>query len=105
MNSKYAAAHKHFEDYEQGSSTGEVGSKWHGSIENCDVCSRPMQEETYMVDGPSEASRNPRWGNLCVVCAFKYSPVIGWGKAQLYKRHGEEWILIAGGSPKEIDYI
>lgn len=57
-----------------------------------------------MIDGPSESSPRAFWGNLCVVCAFKHSPTIGWGKAQLYKKHNGNWHLIAGGPPPEEDY-
>jgi len=100
----YAAAQAHFAAYDTARSLDENGPIWHGPIENCDVCSRPMGLEAYMIDGPVEASAMPMWGNLCVTCALKHSPAIGWGKAQLYKRQGSQWHLIVGGRPPEDDY-
>jgi hypothetical protein len=100
----HAMAQRHFAAYDNGQPLGEDGPVWHGPIENCDVCSRPMGSEIYMIDGPSERSPRPRWGNLCATCAFKHSPAIGWGKAQLYKRHGSQWRLLAGGPPPDEDY-
>lgn len=99
----HAAAQAHFVAYDTTESVGESGPTWSGPIENCDICSRPMGSETYMIDGPAEASASPRWGNLCVICAFKHSPTIGWGRAQLYRRVGSEWYLIAGGSSPKND--
>lgn len=53
-----------------------------------------------MIDGPASAGARPMWGNLCVVCAHKHSPKIGWGKAQLYERSSDDvWALISGGPP------
>lgn len=72
--------------------------QWYGEIDNCDVCSRPMSEEQFMIDGPAEARPSPMWGNICVVCAHKYSPTIGWGKAQLYEKDNNGvWKLVSGG--------
>lgn len=103
MTSKHAAAQEHFAAYDTGT-IDEKATVWCGDIENCDVCSRPMGSETYMIDGPAQASVTPMWGNLCVACAFKYSPTIGWGRAQLYRRRDSQWHLIAGGPPLEEDY-
>lgn len=100
----HATAQAHFAAYDTADPIGEDGPIWHGPIENCDVCSRPMGSETYMIDGPAQASAQPMWGNLCVTCALKSSPTIGWGKAQLYKRQNSQWYLIAGGPPPEDDY-
>jgi hypothetical protein len=100
----HTVAQAHFEAYDTVGSISEAGPIWHGAIENCDVCSRPMGSETYMIDGPTRASMDAMWGNLCVTCAFKHSPTIGWGKAQLYKRQSSRWYLIAGGPPPEGDY-
>jgi hypothetical protein len=102
MSVDYAAAQAHFfEAYAVGEQ--ERATTWSGSIENCDTCSRPMEAEIFMIDGPAQSSAQPMWGNLCVTCAFKTSPTIGWGKAQLYKRDGSEWRLVAGGPPLEHD--
>jgi len=100
----HTVAQAHFATYDAAAPVSEDGLVWCGPIENCDVCSRPMASETYMIDGPAEASVDPRWGNLCVSCALKHSPTIGWGKAQLYKRLDSKWYLIAGGRPPEDDY-
>ncbi|XQA79987.1 hypothetical protein ACM9W9_09855 [Xanthomonas sacchari] len=100
MSPKHAAALKHFSTYDSVvMSFDENAPGWCGAIENCDVCSRPMGEEIYMIDGPCQAGMDPMWGNLCIVCAHKSSPKIGWGMAQLYKRQGERWYLVAGGPP------
>jgi hypothetical protein len=100
----HAAAEAHFATYDTARPIGGDERTWHGPIENCDVCSRPLGSETYMIDGPAQATASLMWGNLCVICAFKHSPTIGWGKAQLYKRQGTQWHLIAGGPPPEDDY-
>lgn len=104
MNIKYDVAKSHFEKFDQSKDTIIDETVWSGEIENCDVCSRPMSSETYMIDGPAHASTRRQWGNLCVVCAHKSSPTIGWGTAQLYKRRGHQWQLIAGG-PLESDEL
>jgi hypothetical protein len=104
MPNHHAAAQAHFAVYDTAGPVDEDGPTWHGPIENCDICSRPMGTEIYMIDGPAQSSAQPMWGNLCVICAFKHSPTIGWGKAQLYKRQGSRWYLIAGGAPRETDY-
>lgn len=103
MTTKYNAAKSHFEHYDQSKNVSIDEVVWSGKIENCDVCSRPMSSETYMIDGPAQASARPMWGNLCIVCAHKSSPTISWGKAQLYKRRGHQWQLIAGGPPGSDD--
>jgi len=103
MTTKYDAAKAHFAQHDRSKDINEGGTVWSGEIENCDVCSRPMSSETYMIDGPVQASSRPMWGNLCIVCAHKSSPTIGWGKAQLYKRQEHQWRLIAGGPPESDD--
>jgi hypothetical protein len=67
----YATAQAHFATYDTADPVGESGPIWHGLIENCDVCSRPMGSETYMIDGPAQTSAQPMWGNLCVTCALR----------------------------------
>lgn len=99
MQSNHAIAEKHFAVLDTQIFAGDGHLAWSGPVDNCDVCSRPMGGETYMIDGPAEAGGHARWGVLCVVCAFKSSPSVGWGKAQLYKRSGQTWFLIAGGPP------
>lgn len=96
-----AAAEAHFAALDTIGSLDEDGQTWHGPIDNCDVCSRPMGDETYMIDGPAGPGPSPLWGNLCVGCAFKHSPKIGWGSAQLYRHQGDQWYLVAGGPPPE----
>lgn len=100
----YGSAQAHYASYDTLGQIDIEGRVWMGTIENCDVCSRPMGSETYMIDGPAEKTANPRWGNLCVICAYKHCPVIGWGKAQLYRRLDLQWYLIAGGPPPEHSY-
>lgn len=98
----YFRAKQHYEAIAQSEEHKWPNIHWCGDIENCDVCSRPMQDEIYMIDGPATFSSNAPWGNLCITCALKYSPQIGWGKAQLYqKTTDEKWLLIAGGPPIE----
>lgn len=101
MKAKYDQAEKHFADIDRTELSTWPDGQWHGDIDNCDVCSRPMHAERYMIDGPADGSPMPKWGNLCVVCAFKYSPTIGWGKAQLYRKTGEVWALVSGGPPHD----
>ncbi|MBD9529476.1 hypothetical protein [Paracoccus sp. PAR01] len=100
MARRYQIALKHFKDIAASEQKGWPDHQWHGEIENCDVCSRPMKDEQFMIDGPAEAGPSPMWGNICVICACKYSPKVGWGKAQLYERDGDGiWRLVAGGPP------
>ncbi|KFB08299.1 hypothetical protein EL18_02548 [Nitratireductor basaltis] len=74
---------------------------WYSSITNCDVCSKPMGTERFMIDGPAESGPNARWGNMCVVCAHRYARVIDWGRAQLYEKDAAgHWKLISGGPPQ-----
>ena len=102
MKTKYQVAVEHFQQIATSEPNTWPDHRWHGEIHNCDICSRPMSPERFMVDGPASASANPMWGNLCVVCAHKYSSNIGWGKAQLYERSSEgEWALASGGPPED----
>lgn len=102
MHARYKEALEHFERIAQAQKRSWLDVHWHGQIDNCDVCSRPMSDERFMIDGPSSPLPEPPWGNLCVVCAQKYSPAIGWGEAQLYERQkNRNWILVAGGPPSQ----
>ena len=103
MRINHDAAEAHFAGYDTSSTVGYDKPEWCGHIDNCDVCSRPMDEEVYMIDGPAESSAQSMWGNLCVSCAVKTSPVIKWGSAQLYRRKGLKWFLVAGGPPQDND--
>jgi hypothetical protein len=100
MLRRHQLATEHFKNIAIAEKMKWPEDQWHGEINNCDVCSRPMSHEQFMIDGPSEAGHTPRWGNICVVCAHKYSPVIGWGKAQLYEQNRDGvWLLVSGGAP------
>ena len=97
-----ALASEYFRKIEQGEKGSWPDDSWLGDdITKCDVCSRPMQTETYMIDGPT--TRNPlQWGNQCIVCAHELCPEIRWGRAQLYKMSPDgEWLLVAGGPPSQ----
>ncbi len=99
---RYQEALDHFRRIAQSEKDARPDSFWHGPIDNCDVCSRPMSDETYMIDGPCTFQSSGFWGNLCVVCAYKYSPTIKWGKAQLYESTPDQnWLLVAGGPPPD----
>lgn len=100
MSRRYKLATEHFENISLAEKKTWPEHQWHGEVSNCDVCSQPMSQEKFMIDGPAEARPNPMWGNICVVCAYKYSPVIGWGKAQLYEQNENGvWRLVSGGPP------
>ena len=102
MSRRHDAATEHFMKVLSSETERWPDDQWHGEIDNCDVCSRSMKSEHFMIDGPAEAKSRPMWGNICVVCAFKYSPKIGWGKAQLYERDKDGvWKLVSGGPPPE----
>lgn len=97
---RHQLATEHFKEISASERKHWPDHKWHGAIDNCDVCSRPMADELFMIDGPAEARPCPMWGNICVVCALKYSPKIGWGKAQLYEKGPDgTWRLVSGGPP------
>lgn len=101
MSRRHQLANEHFENIALAENKKWPDEQWHGDISNCDVCSQPMSHEKFMIDGPAEARPNPMWGNICVVCAHKYSPVIGWGKAQLYEKDVDGvWKLVSGGPPE-----
>lgn len=100
MGRRYQLATEHFQEIAASEQKKWSDHQWHGEIDNCDVCSRPMGDEQFMIDGPAEAISDPMWGNICVVCAHRYSPVIGWGKAQLYEKDTDGvWRLVSGGPP------
>jgi hypothetical protein len=102
MSDKYKEALAHFSQVAAAEKQCWDALYWMGEVSNCDVCSRPMAEEPFMIDGPASSLSDPPWGNLCVVCAFKYAPSIGWGRAQLYKKTSDgRWKLVSGGSAEE----
>lgn len=103
MNRRLADALNYFDQIARAETREWDDQYWHGEIMNCDVCSRPLEDQQYMIDGPASLPPDPPWGNLCVACAFKYSPKIEWGKAQLYEKSAEgRWKLISGGPPKVV---
>ncbi|HVE21180.1 MAG TPA: hypothetical protein VNC39_04335 [Acidocella sp.] len=95
----YEESFKHFSKIESQEKSSWPDIRFAEYVENCQVCSRPMFEETYMIDGPASKKNQLQWGCLCIICALKSSPKIGWGRAQLYKNAGTYWQLIAGGPP------
>lgn len=99
MTSRYTRALEHFCSMHKLEARLWPDTYWSGPIDNCDVCSRPMAGEPYMVDGPAENGGDPRWGNLCVVCAHKHASTIRWGRGQLYKNTKRGWLLVSGGPP------
>ena len=101
MRPDHATAQAHFASLDHGDGIPQNGPIWHGTIDNCDVCSRPMDTETYMIDGRCRAVSGGPWANMCVVCAYKTSPNIGCGIGQLYRREESRWCLVAGGPPDE----
>ncbi|WP_448662837.1 hypothetical protein ACG3SL_19685 [Sphingomonas sp. CJ20] len=104
MRVDHVAATAHFAGLDEHPVITEDSATWVGAIENCDVCSRPMQGETYMIDGKARPFADSMWANLCVSCAYKSSPNIGWGIGQLYRRQDDQWYLVAGGPPPEDIY-
>lgn len=101
MSKRYKEATEHFENILLNETEKWPDQQWCGEIDHCDVCSRPMACERFMIDGPAQASAMPMWGNICVICAKKYSPQIGWGVAQLYEQQTKGvWRLVSGGLPK-----
>jgi hypothetical protein len=104
MNRRLEEAVAHFDKIARAEIRDWGDLHWCGEVLNCDVCSRPMGDQRYMIDGPASLRSDAPWGILCVMCAFKYSPRIGWGRAQLYKRSADGlWKLISGGSPQGSD--
>jgi hypothetical protein len=104
MINDLATATQYFEKIAQAESRDWRDQFWIGEIENCDVCSRPMEDDRYMIDGPASHEPNAPWGNLCVICAYKYSPKIEYGFAQLYQMTDEGmWKLVSGGNWNKSD--
>lgn len=100
MNNRveYQTALNYFREVALNESSSWPDRQWHGDIESCDVCSRSMQSEKFMIDGPSSKPTESPWANLCVVCAYKSSKIIGWSKGQLYEQKSEgNWQLVSGG--------
>nr|CDQ33749.1 hypothetical protein BN993_03196 [Virgibacillus halodenitrificans] len=104
MFNKHKIAQEFFAKYDAFKDIDEYEKTWLGTIKNCDTCSRPMEPESYMIDGPVNNSKQSQWGNLCVVCAFKHIAIIAWGGAQLYKQKNSQWYLIAGGPQQEHEH-
>jgi hypothetical protein len=96
MRPDYATANAHFARLDPGHAPREDAIYSTGRIENCDVCSRPMAAETYMIDGSISLRENAYWGNLCVLCAYRTCPKLGVGLGQLFRQVEGRWCLVAG---------
>lgn len=51
----------------------------------CDVCGRPLGDETFFCDAELPA-HGGRWGVLCRICTVGDGIRPGWGRAQFFER-------------------
>jgi len=51
----------------------------------CDVCGRPLGDETFFCDAELPA-HGGRWGVLCKTCTLCEGVRPGWGRAQFFER-------------------
>lgn len=65
----------------------------------CDLCGCPLEDETYMVDGP--VVEGGPWACMCADCFAEAGGKIGWGHGQLYRRSDKGWLLVGGFPPEE----
>ncbi|WP_186381700.1 endonuclease NucS domain-containing protein [Burkholderia sp. KBS0801] len=63
--------------------------------EECDICSCPLSEEKYMVDGAVQ-SAGGAWACMCGDCFVTQGKGLGLGVGQLYLRHADAWLKVAG---------
>lgn len=70
-----------------------------GAPENCNLCDRPLLQGKYMIDGAVRPSGV--WACMCGDCFVVNGQRIGWGYGQLYLRHEDKWLLVAGFPPEE----
>lgn len=68
--------------------------------EQCDLCSRSLENERFFVDGARRDSL--QWANMCTECFSQQGQGIAWGKGQLYMRQEDDrWLMTAGFPPEE----
>lgn len=61
--------------------------------QNCDICNVNFDSQKYFIDGQTIGGP---FGFMCESCVKEHGVGIGYGKGQLYKRNGKEWVLVAG---------
>ena len=77
----------------------------------CDVCGRPLGDETFFCDAELPA-HGGRWGVLCRTCTVGECIRPGWGRAQFFERLEavqsmpaepalQRWRCVAGHPPIE----
>jgi hypothetical protein len=59
---------------------------WHGSVANCDICSREIKRE--FVDGKTVMGP---WALMCRRCVGSYGVGLGLGRGQKYLDVGGRW--------------
>lgn len=98
------------------SATQRLELTYFGDPGECDVCGRPLGDETFFCDAQLPA-HGGQWGVLCKVCTHSEEIRPGWGQAQFYERATpycpksvtpEEpvqalWHCVAGKPPKGLD--
>jgi hypothetical protein len=72
-----------------------------GAPEECNLCSGPLSEEKYMIDGKLRS--HSAWACMCGDCFGFEGAGIGWGVGQLYRREKDAWLLVAGFPPDNIE--
>lgn len=63
--------------------------------EDCDICSCLLSEDKYMVDGSVKKSGGA-WACMCGDCFVVHGKGLGLGVGQLYLRHDDAWLKVAG---------
>lgn len=65
-----------------------IGSKWTGTVKDCDLCHRPIQYT--FVDG---RTKDGRWAIMCPACRIEQGrEKLGVGLGQKYERRGGDFV-------------
>ncbi len=67
---------------------------------SCDICSTPLDGETFFSDGRLQGGLV--WANMCADCCIYRGSGIGWGVGQLYRKESDgRWLMVGGSSAQE----
>ncbi len=76
------------------------GKYYINAPESCDICSIPLDGETFISDGCLQGDLV--WANMCADCCIYHGSGIGWGVGQLYRKESDgRWLMVGGSSAQE----